>query len=154
MRSIRKYPKILEVQKKYKFLEKQVDLARNQYKKILMKSKCETCNLFNPNFFKLSIEDRHKNCETCKNGSPILKAAELIINLKNYRDTFERDVYASTIFDELNKEKPMLLDERTNIVVEWTRAFGSSYLENVNNNNYAKLINLFEGDVGPFHFVE
>jgi hypothetical protein len=154
MKSIRNNPTILELQKRYHFLQKNIEKAENKYVHELKISKCQTCNMFNTEMFSIPLSNRHINCPTCKNGSPLFKAAQLNIQLENELDQFSKDVYAKAIFEELNKLKPNLLHNKTKKIYSWNEAFGNSFSENLKGFKYNQLINIFEGDIGPFHIID
>jgi len=154
MKSIRNYSFLLEIQKKYHSLQKNIEKAENNYVHQLKISKCQTCNMFNTEMFSIPLSKRHINCSTCKNGSSLFKAAQLNVQLENEFEQFSRDVYAKTIFEELDKSKPNLLHKKTNKIYSWTEAFGNSFSENRKGFKYNQLINIFEGDIGPFHIID
>ena len=153
-RNIKQYPEIAKAHQKNLALESAVDKAEKAYDKISLKSGCAFCPTAVKETRTLPFKDRHKACLSCPKSSPIIAAQKEVIARRNELEAFRRDVYAPLIYDTFKDEQPKIIDSRSNTILRWKDLFGESYSANLEGHRYQRLIAFFEGDVGPYHFVD
>ena len=152
MKKLIDFPKIKKAKKAYDKALNAIYVCKEKRDKIMLKTGCKECDIFNANYYGKEMEDRFLYCGGCKHEKIMLAIKAEILEASKTEDLMHKE-YARQVFEELKKNKPKLYSRPEKKKIEWDAVFPNNF-KDVSNGLCVALVALAEDGIGRYSFAK